>query len=495
MLSWWTRTVVLLHLLLGGVCQEGGGCLRTADLLSCSGLGLDQLPAGIPVSAVTLDLSHNRLGRLSRGSFPGLSHLEALNLNHNQLVLVQPGTFQNASGPRLRHLDLSSNQLQVLQRHLLVELPGLEELLLFNNRIVQVESGALAAPPRLRKVYLSHNRITTFPFSTLPALSLLDLSSNRLSQLPVEDVSVLPLSTQRGLHLHSNPLRCDCSTLQLFHSWKRLGFASVSDHLQQHVCLLHGVHGAAVHFLQHQRYLDRCNANSPAALAQNRSVSVQAGHVLLLHCSPALPGRNVTVVWGTPAHEDVVPPGNGGSLKVYANGSLEITAARVEDSGLYWCMALEPPQHRNQTQEVNVTVLGRGHAPQAFSTGFTTLLGCLVSLLLVLLYLYLTPCRCPALPSTGPAPSSQGHTQTSILSPAPPAHTEGQSLKVSSSKHVVFVEPIKEQNGRLSAGTDEQPRPLPSPTLTSCVSAPANPNQRTAFQRTPYPWQPTSQQH
>lgn len=490
MLSWWMRTVVLLHLLLACVCQDGGGCLRTADLLSCSGLGLDQLPAGIPVSAVTLDLSHNRLSRLSRGSFPGLSHLEALNLNHNQLVLVQPGTFQNASGPRLRHLDLSSNQLQVLERHLLLDLPGLKELLLFNNRIVQVEGGALAALPHLCKVYLSHNRITTFPFSNLPVLSLLDLSSNRLSRLPLEDVSALPPSTQRGLYLHSNPLRCDCSTLQLFHTWRRLGFASISNYLQQHVCLLHGVHGAAVRFLQHQRYLDSCSANSLAALTQSGSVSVQVGHALLLHCSPALTGRNMTVVWVTPSHEDVVPPGNDGSLKVYANGSLEIMAARVEDSGIYWCMALEPPQHRNQTQEVNVTVLGQGPAPQAFSTGFTTLLGCLVSLLLVLLYLYLTPCRCPALPTASPAPTSQEHTQTSILSPAPSADTEGQSLKVSSSKHVVFVEPIKEQNGRLSAGTDEQPRPLPSPTLTSCLSARANPNQRT-----PYPWQPTSQQH
>lgn len=456
---------LLLVLQLGLVLQEVSGCLRTADLLSCSGLGLDLVPADLPVSAVTLDLSHNRLGQLGRASFLGLTRLEALNLAHNQLHLIQAGAFQNASGPRLRHLDLSSNQLQALEQHHLQDLPGLEELLLFNNHILRVEAGALAAPARLRKLYLSHNRLSRFPFSTLrqPALSLLDLSSNRLSTLPLQDVSALPVSTQQSLRLHSNPLRCDCALLQLFRHWRRLRFASVSDYLQEHVCLLYGVHGAAVRFLLPQRYLDRCEAGGggggPEAVQQDSSVAVRAGQALLLHCSTPLSGRNVSVVWVSPSREGVAPPGNGGSLRMFANGSLQIVAARAEDAGVYCCTALDQLQQRNETREVNVTVLVHAHGRQHehFSTGFTTLLGCLVSLLLVLVYLYLTPCRCPAPKAAALATPNQ---DASILSPAPKAAAEGRGRKVSSSKHVVFLEPIREQNGRLAgAAGAEQPRP------------------------------------
>ncbi|CAF91400.1 unnamed protein product, partial [Tetraodon nigroviridis] len=299
----------------------------------------------------------------------------------------------------LRHLDLSSNRLQVLQRHHLSDLPGLEELLLFHNRLVQVEGGALAACARLRKLYLSHNRIGAFPFSSLrrqPALSLLDLSSNRLSSLPLGDVSALPPPTQRGLYLHNNPLRCDCALLRLFATWQRWGFASVSDFLQQHVCLLYGVHEAAVRFLQHRRYLHRCDGGGLSALTQqDGGMSVAEGQALLLPCGATLGGPNLSVVWVSPRQEDLVAPGNGGALTVHANGSLEIVAARAEDAGVYWCMALDPLQRRNQTREVNVTVLLPAHGRQPpFSTALTTLLGCVVSLLLVLAYLYLTPCRC-----------------------------------------------------------------------------------------------------
>ena len=460
MLGWacWTEVLLLLHLQPGSVCQELGRCLRTADLLSCAGLGLDLVPAEAPVWALTLDLSHNRLSRLRRGSFLGLSRLEVLNLAHNQLCSIQPGAFQNASGPRLRLLDLSSNRLRALERQHLADLPGLQELLLFNNRIVQVEAGALAAPPRLRKLYLSHNRISRFPFSSLqqqPSLSLLDLSSNQLSGLPLGDVSALPLSARGGLYLHNNRLRCDCALLRLFSTWRRLGAASVSAFLQQHVCLLHGARRAAVRFLQHRRFLRRCEADGLAALARrDSSVSVQAGQALLLHCA-APPGlRNVSVVWVSPGQEDVVPPGNGGALKVHANGSLEIVAAQAEDAGIYWCMAADPLQRRNQTREVNVTVLGHAHGRrhEHFSTGLTTLLGCLVSLLLVLLYLYL-PCRCPA-PHATPAgqDAARGGAQASNLSPGPAA-----ARKAGGSKHVVFLEPIREQpNGRLA---EAPPRP------------------------------------
>lgn len=467
--SWCSAVVLLVCLQLPQLSPVQAGdpsCLCASDILSCSALGLEQVPAEMPVSTVTLDLSHNRLVQLEGGGFGGLSRLETLHLAHNQLTTIQPGAFRNASGALLRHLDLSSNQLRILEQHYFEELSGLEELLLFNNRIVLVESRALGGLGGLRRVYLSHNRLTDFPFFTMqehPHLSMLDLSSNRLPKLPLEDISNLPLAVQRGLFLHNNSLVCECSMYALFRRWQHKGYASVKDFLQEHICLIHGIQRGTVRFFQHNRYFEKCNVTA-LRQAQESSVSVSAGKATLLHCVTSLSGQHVTFLWVSPNQEYVAPPGNNGSLKMFPNGSLEIVAASGEDSGIYWCMALDQQRQRNETREVNVTVVlhheSESHEP--FNTGFTTLLGCVVSLVLVLMYLYLTPCRCPPCPRAPPpatATPSQGteagagSVQSSILTPTPPATTEGPGRKVSTNKHVVFLEPIREQqNGRLRAG-------------------------------------------
>lgn len=482
-LSWWSVVVLLVCLQLpqlssvqASIClsqgsAQTGRCLCASDILSCTGAGLEQVPREMPVSAVTLDLSHNRIVQLEAGGFEGLYRLETLRLAHNQLTTIHPGAFRNTSGTLLHHLDLSSNQLHVLKQHYFLDLPGLEELLLYNNRIVHVESSVLAGLSCLRKAYLSHNRLTDFPFFSIqehshPHLSMLDLSSNRLPKLPLEDIWNLPVSIQRGLYLHNNSLVCECSMYGLFRHWEQRGFASVRDFRQEHTCLVYGIQRGTVRFVQHDRYFAKCNMSALSGLLkeQDSSVLVKAGTAVLLHCVTTLSGQHVTFLWVSPNQEYVAPPGNNGSLKMYANGSLEILAARVEDAGIYWCMALDQQQRRNETREVNVTVVLHPDSEpyESFNTGFTTLLGCVVSLVLVLMYLYLTPCRCPPCPKAStPAAAtvSQGHeagagsAQSSILTPTPPATTEGPGRKVSTNKHVVFLEPIKEQqNGRLRAG-------------------------------------------
>ncbi|XP_035812261.1 amphoterin-induced protein 3 isoform X2 [Amphiprion ocellaris] len=455
-LSWWCVVVMLVCMQLRPVRADSflpqSGCLCTADIVSCTAFGLQRVPAEIPVFAVTLDLSHNQLEQLEAGSFTGLVRLETLRLAHNQLTGVHSGAFRNSSGTLLRHLDLSSNQLHVLEQHYFQELPGLEELLLFNNRIVHVESRALAGLTNLRKAYLSHNRLTDFPFFSIqkhshPLLSLLDLSSNRLPKLPLEDISNLPPAVQAGLYLHNNSLVCECSTYRLFRFWKQRGFDSIRFFQQEHICLVYGRQRGTLRVFQSGRYFENCNLT--ALKEQQSSVSVKAGKALLLHCLTSLSG-SVTFLWVAPNWEYVVPPGNNGSLKMFANGSLEIMAAREQDSGIYWCMALDRQQQRNETWEVNVTVVPHHDrdAHEPFNTGFTTLLGCVVSLVLVLMYLYLTPCRCPPCPKArSPATAAPGNeagpgsAQSSILTTTPPATTEGPGRKVHPYNYYSLLQP------------------------------------------------------
>lgn len=473
---WWT-VVMLLVCLQPSIClsrhdsSQEGRCLCASDILSCTALGLEQVPKEMPVSTVTLDLSHNRIAQLKEASFGGLSRLETLRLAHNQLISIQPRAFQNSSGTLLRHLDLSSNHLCDLEQHYFIDLPGLEELLLFNNRIVRVESSAFTRLGNLHKAYLSHNRLTDFPFFSIqkhthPHLFLLDLSSNRLPKLPLEDISNLPTMVQKGLYLHNNSLICDCSMYGLFHTWDAQGFASVKEFREEHTCLVYGIQKGTVRFFKHDRYFQKCNLTGLkfTLTEQESSVLVNAGSAVLLHCVTSLTGQHVTFFWVSPNQEYVAPPGNSNSLTMYSNGSLEIKDVRTEDSGIYWCMALDNQLQRNETREVNLTVVlshdNEAHEP--FNTGFTTLLGCVVSLILVLMYLYLTPCRCPPCRKAQPPPTTTpslaneagaGSAQSSIITPTPPTTTEGPGRKVSTNKHVVFLEPIKEQqNGRVRAG-------------------------------------------
>ncbi|XP_067100132.1 LOW QUALITY PROTEIN: amphoterin-induced protein 3 [Osmerus mordax] len=445
-------------------------CVCASDILSCSAAGLKLLPSPLPPSTATLDLNHNLLVALVPGAFSSLPRLHTLRLAHNRLSRLEPRTFQNAS-LGLRHLDLSSNQLDLLDRHWFLELPGLQELLLFNNHIVKVESLALAGLGMLRQLYLSHNFLTEFPFSSIqkdthPYLSTLDLSSNQLLQLPLDEISALPATLQSALYLHNNTLTCDCSMYGLFRHWEQQDFGSVKDFRREHTCRLYGDRRASVRFLEHGGSF----GNSAAAPAEQQgaaesSLQGYVGDALLLDCVTRLRGRDLHYLWVLPQQAYVAAPGNdNGSLRVFANGSLEILSVRAEDSGVYLCMVQDRGRQRNETWEVNVTVALRGQEAEPFNTGFTTLLGCVVSLVLVLMYLYLTPCRCccrktPAPAANTPSPGNEASAQSSILTPTPPATTEGPGCKVSNNKHVVFLEPIREQNGRLRA---EPPKLLQS---------------------------------
>uniref|UniRef100_A0A8C6PGZ0 Adhesion molecule with Ig-like domain 3 n=1 Tax=Nothobranchius furzeri TaxID=105023 RepID=A0A8C6PGZ0_NOTFU len=161
-------------------------CLCISDTVSCSASGLARPPRSLPFFSVTLDLSYNHLSWLGSDGFSMMPRLENLWMARNQIRTLRHGAFGNISGLRL--LDLSSNQLHVVEQHYFQGLWRLEELRLFNNKITQLEA--------------NHSH---------PFLAMLDLSSNRMTRPPWEDVKALPRLVQRGLYLHNNSLVCDCS--------------------------------------------------------------------------------------------------------------------------------------------------------------------------------------------------------------------------------------------------------------------------------------------
>uniref|UniRef100_A0AAV2LX61 Ig-like domain-containing protein n=1 Tax=Knipowitschia caucasica TaxID=637954 RepID=A0AAV2LX61_KNICA len=127
---------------------------------------------------------------------------------------------------------------------------------------------------------------------------------------------------------------------------------------------------------------------------------------------------------------------NNSLITIFPNGTLEIQSVKVNDTGLYVCTALDAKLGVNATREVNVSVLLP--PPESFNTGYTTLLGCAVTMVLILVYLYLTPCRCSCCKQPKP-PSTGAYDPSSLSSVFTSSMREGKGY---SDKHVAFLEPM-----------------------------------------------------
>ncbi|XP_042266028.1 amphoterin-induced protein 3 [Thunnus albacares] len=421
-------------------------CLCTSDTVSCSSSGLSKIPLSLPSFSATLDLSHNHLSWLGPGSFNTMPRLENLQMSHNQLNALGQGVFHNASG--LRYLDLSSNKLQVVEQHYFHGLWRLEELLLFNNKITQVEAGTLGGLSSLKKAYFSLNQITHFPFFSIqdhshPFLTMLDLSSNRMSRLPWEDVKALPGLVQRGLYLHNNSLICDCSMYSVFWHWDLRGYDSLKDFTDEHTCSLYGDPRASIRFLRHTRFFQNCTVEKAVSLPVTVLLSrvlVSEGETVRLDCQTSLSSTDLSFTWLSPSKGYITQASiNDTLISLFPNGTLEIQEVKVNDSGLYVCTAVDFKQGLNATREVNVTVLQP--VAESFNTGYTTLLGCVVTMVLILMYLYLTPCRCSCCkqpkPPVIPIATYDPNTLSSVFSPSLRDHP-----KIQTNRHVAFMEPM-----------------------------------------------------
>nr|XP_020029076.1 amphoterin-induced protein 3 [Castor canadensis] len=445
-------------------------CICAADVLSCAGLGLRDVPAMLPAAVTDLDLSHNAFQRLQPGWLVPHSRLRALHLSHNKLDMLGHGIFTNASGLRL--LDLSSNALQALGSHDLDGLGALERLLLFNNCLVRLDMHAFHGLGMLSRLYLGSNKLASFSFDNLHGLGAahlrtLDLSSNQLGHISVPELASLPVFLKNGLYLHNNPLPCDCHLYHLLWRWHQRGLSAVRDFAREYTCLAFKVQASRVRFFEHSRVFENCSAAAALGLERpEEQLHTQVGQSLRLYCNTSAPAMRI--VWVSPQNELLAAPGSSdGSIAVLPDGSLAIGKVQQQHAGIFVCLATGPRLHHNQTLEYNVSVHFPRPEPEAFNTGFTTLLGCGVGLVLVLLYLFAPPCHgccrccCCCCRRTcrnhhwprPPSPLQELSAQSSVLSATPP---DAPSRKASVHKHVVFLEPGRRGlNGRAQLAVAE----------------------------------------
>lgn len=418
-------------------------------------MNLTTIPTGLPLYTAVLDLSYNEITRLRSEWTPfKLLKLHNLLLSHNGLHFLSSEAFVYVK--HLRYLDLSSNSLRHLDEFIFEPLVNLEVLLLYNNQISQIDRSAFIGMMNLQKLYLSQNQISRFPVelvkekSRLEKLTLLDVSSNKIKILPIDELQALPAWIKNGLYFHNNPLLCHCDLYTLLAHWYIRKLNSAVDFKDDFTCNMPGPLKTPLNVFDLSGDSMNCStfkeADEEAFLEQTLILGCDTKH------------KDMFKTWTMPGNV-MVTPGSNQTAKVLPDGSLQISPVRSEDSGTYTCFAMS--EVFNETIYVvlkvhNFTMHGAG---ETLNTAYTTLVGCLASVVLVLMYLYLTPCRCFCCPNKGKG-RGEDSIHSSMLS-VTPTH-EDPALKAELNRHVAFIDSkdLQGQNGKLNPNGDEDDEDL-----------------------------------
>ena len=130
---------------------------------------------------LTLDISINNLQVIEEDTFDNLKLLTSLYLDHNYIESIKLGAFKDC--PSLQNLYLRNNQLKTISPGLFTALNQLHNLHLETNGLHMLHEGSL--PRNLEHLNVSWNKLTFFYkcFLNPEKLLYLDASHNSISHI------------------------------------------------------------------------------------------------------------------------------------------------------------------------------------------------------------------------------------------------------------------------------------------------------------------------
>lgn len=152
-----------------------------------------------------IDLNHNEIDTVTRGTFSDLSNLEDLLLSFNGISEIEERAFEGLFS--LQRLTLSNNLLDWLNPEWLHSMGQLYTLLLDHNRIFRIGDYVFWNLKQLNKLSLSGNEIKTIEpkaFVGLENLGFLYLDENRMRHVPAHALKIF--NKMNTITMDRNPI-------------------------------------------------------------------------------------------------------------------------------------------------------------------------------------------------------------------------------------------------------------------------------------------------
>ncbi|XP_062405677.1 leucine-rich repeat-containing protein 4C [Sardina pilchardus] len=316
----------------------------------------------------TLELFDNRLTTIPNAAFEYLSKLKELWLRNNPIESIHAYAFNRL--PSLQRLDLGElkrlsyvsqaafkglSNLRYLNLGMcnLKEIPNtvplerLEELELSGNQLSVLQPGSFRGLANLKRLWMMHAQIQTIErnsFDDLQSLIELNLAHNNLTLLPHELFN--PLQRLERVHLHHNPWSCNCDILWLSWWLKEVAPANVSCCARCYSPV--NYRGRYIGDLD-QSYF-QCHA--PIIAEPPTDLNVTEGMSAELRC-----GTNTwtSITWLTPNATIVNIGAVPSRISVLNDGTLVFSNVSMVDIGRYTCIVVNMAGNTSASAFLNVT--------------------------------------------------------------------------------------------------------------------------------------------
>ncbi|XP_015231537.1 PREDICTED: amphoterin-induced protein 1-like [Cyprinodon variegatus] len=416
-------------------------CVCAINIISCSNLHLENVTLNLPNHTSVLDLSFNNITKLlATWTLTDLNMLQTMLLNNNRLTFLSSEAFVHVK--KLRYLDLSYNGLTLLDEFIFEPLEDLEVLVLFKNHISKIDRTAFSSMGALQKLYMSHNQISRIPLevlkerSKLDTFKLLDVSFNKIKDLPIKELQSMRAWMKNGVYFHNNPLTCSCELYKLVASWDIRMLSSVSGFADNHTCTMPD---------KKTKEILNITCNDDKILIREANLEQK----LLLDCDTRQ--KYMEKRWVLPGN---ISASSANNTKIKEGGTyLEIGPLKLEDSGVYTCYANN--SSLIDTVQITVVVLNytKSHGLEDLKTAYTTLGACVISVVLILVYLYVTPHCCACWSGENTEKDDPGESLHSSTASLPLAHGEQEAENGAFAFRYEASQESKDQlelNGRLN---------------------------------------------
>lgn len=201
--------------------------MRAAD---CYDKNLSEFPKSLPSNSEVIDLSYNRIRKISSSDLEKFGSLKILYLQDNMIGKIDETAFDNQDD--LTTLDVSLNGIISLPP-VIFQLPSLQNLYLSRNLNINLAETIEKAKPiksPLMKLDISNNELETLPeLGIIPTLMIYNISGNGEIHLKPSHFSglcnlkVLDTANITGVFFH----QCDCWIIENWLKERGVTFTSL----------------------------------------------------------------------------------------------------------------------------------------------------------------------------------------------------------------------------------------------------------------------------